>query len=488
MLFCCFNFNYVVISRALNSYNVALRCMLDPGFFVDSYHVPQRKSSSSVLMSNITNIAAANSPGHHSGFNCLSGPKKDGIAMYNVLYVNDDQSQHVLLEELLKSSCDFLTPIYALNDRDAIHIMDQVEISLLMADFAIPGNLDGWALIEYLEKKNNGTKSVFITDTNDIEIVKQLKTRVDHILFKPIDGKELVQVVTTLVQQIDTRDKWYGFPIVSSLQHIAKGKKTCLLEVKTPDNVRGLIYFNEGILYDSIYRDLRGEEAVCRLIGSNSTQLRLLKSPNTKIGRRIKSELLSVILKGIQLKGGAPPNLQKNSTDYKKIDESEVPPDQSLTIVPQQSQGEDHTVELENNNQAGESFSQTQQKETDIMALEKNIESLRGINGYKAAALMNFTGEILAADSVDGQVDLANVGAVFNDIFRAAHEAAGSVGLDVCNELTIKTPNGLIIMTCSGIGAPVHFHLIAVLDKDGNQALAKMKLDKLIPIIMEELS
>jgi hypothetical protein len=42
-------------------------------------------------------------------------------------------------------------------------------------------------------------------------------------------------------------------------------------------------------------------------------------------------------------------------------------------------------------------------------------------------------------------------------------------------------------MCCSGSGSPVHFHLIALLDKDGNQALTKMQLAKLVPLIMKAL-
>ena len=121
------------------------------------------------------------------------------------------------------------------------------------------------------------------------------------------------------------------------------------------------------------------------------------------------------------------------------------------------------------------------------MALETILEDLRSIKGYKASALMNFTGEILATDSVDAEIDLANVGAVFNDIFRSSHEAAGKVGLQVCTELTMKTPDGMVVMACSGVDAAVHFHLIAILTQDGNQALAKMQLDKMIPKIMDEL-
>jgi hypothetical protein len=33
----------------------------------------------------------------------------------------------------------------------------------------------------------------------------------------------------------------------------------------------------------------------------------------------------------------------------------------------------------------------------------------------------------------------------------------------------------------------VHFHLITLLDKDGNQALTKLQMAKLVPTILKEL-
>ncbi|NTV12851.1 MAG: hypothetical protein HGA96_02785 [Desulfobulbaceae bacterium] len=122
------------------------------------------------------------------------------------------------------------------------------------------------------------------------------------------------------------------------------------------------------------------------------------------------------------------------------------------------------------------------------MALESYLDRFKKINGYKASAIMNFTGEILAQDSNDPNIDLGLVGATFNDIFRTAHEASDKIGLEACREAAISTPKGIIIMRCSGIKAKVHYHVIAIFSADGNQALAKMEMEKMIPLVMEELA
>ena len=122
------------------------------------------------------------------------------------------------------------------------------------------------------------------------------------------------------------------------------------------------------------------------------------------------------------------------------------------------------------------------------MAIDTLLDDLKGIKGYKASAIMNFTGEALATDSASGDIDLDVVGATFNDIFRSAHEASGKVGFSAATEMVIQTPNGVIIMLCTGANEDIHLHLVTVLAKDGNQALAKMTMEKLGPKAMAELS
>lgn len=122
------------------------------------------------------------------------------------------------------------------------------------------------------------------------------------------------------------------------------------------------------------------------------------------------------------------------------------------------------------------------------MNLETLLDEIKGINGYLGAAIMDFTGEVLASHSASTVIDLQVAGATFNDIFRAAHAAASKVGFKAASDLVIQTPEGVIVMMCTGIEQKSHLHLITILTKDGNQALAKMAMRKIGPKAMESLA
>lgn len=404
--------------------------------------------------------------------------------MYNVLVVDDDRIILETLGERLKSYGDFFTPIYASNGEEAVELLQQQEISLLVTDLVMPGKIDGWALIEHIEENHIGLPAIIITSCEDEDKVQELKMRVRHVFKKPFKTPQLVQAVTDILNEELTSGNLNGVSIGSFLQLLEMEGKTCLLEVAVSSKQKGLLYIYKGKLYDALYGDYESQEAACQLIALDNAQFHIKTLPKKKIRQTIKSELMSVIMEAMLIKDKA-----TNQSGYENDfgNEDDINDDISEIFDMSEILSEQAVAGL-NNNQVGESISPSKQKEKEDMALETILEDLRGINGYKAAALMNFTGEILAADSVDAAIDLGNVGAVFNDIFRSSHEAAGKVGLQVCNELTMRTPNGLIIMACSGVDSPVHFHLIAVLSEDGNQALAKMQLDKMIPRIMNELS
>ena len=119
---------------------------------------------------------------------------------------------------------------------------------------------------------------------------------------------------------------------------------------------------------------------------------------------------------------------------------------------------------------------------------EGKLDSLKGINGYKAAAVADYTGEILMYDSGTLKGDLAFSAATMNDIFRAAHKASKDLNLGATSIMAINTKDAVVLMACSGEDSRAHIHLFAIFDREGNQALAKMTMEKLIPQIVNELS
>jgi hypothetical protein len=54
--------------------------------------------------------------------------------------------------------------------------------------------------------------------------------------------------------------------------------------------------------------------------------------------------------------------------------------------------------------------------------------------------------------------------------------------------MVLMTPRGTIVMLCTGEAAAAHVHLITILAGDGNQALAKMQMQKAAPAIVKDLA
>lgn len=115
------------------------------------------------------------------------------------------------------------------------------------------------------------------------------------------------------------------------------------------------------------------------------------------------------------------------------------------------------------------------------MDLEKQLKELRSIKGYVASSILSWTGDALAADTVDATLDAPLLATMCNDVFNSAHECASRIDPGgECKETIVTTPTAVVILRCSGKSSRAHFHIGCILSKDGNQALARMMLDKLM--------
>ncbi|MGR0480508.1 MAG: response regulator [Candidatus Electronema sp. V4] len=415
--------------------------------------------------------------------------------MYDILIVDDDLFALALLEEQLKSYGDFFTPVYASNGREAIEILGQEDISLLVTDLIMPGEISGWDLIDYIENFHPHIPVVVITGCTDREKIETLRKRVRHILLKPIKVRQLVKIVTNILNEDITSGSLKGISVGAFLQLLEIDGRTCLLEVGNSPKNKGLLYINRGRLYDAEYGELREQEAARRIIALDNVRFQIKALPKVEIRRRIKSDLMSIIMEAMQLKDDEAAGLQAASMEPSQ-DDIVVDPDADPDLdaaerLPPPDDSDELVLddEAETEDAAASPARQIEQDRNDmnITTLENMFISLRCIKGYKNAALMNFSGEILIADATETDSELENIGPVFNDLLRSAEEAADKVGLESCLELVLRTRGGVVVMCCSGADSPVHFHLIALLDKDGNQALTKMQLAKLVPVIMKEL-
>lgn len=119
---------------------------------------------------------------------------------------------------------------------------------------------------------------------------------------------------------------------------------------------------------------------------------------------------------------------------------------------------------------------------------ESIMERLQDISGYMGGAISNYTGECLVCDAARISGNLEETSATFNDIFRKSHKVSNDLKLGKTEIMEIHTEKSIILMACSGEDERVHIHLFAVFAKDGNSALGKMAIKKILPQAVEMLS
>jgi predicted regulator of Ras-like GTPase activity (Roadblock/LC7/MglB family) len=292
-------------------------------------------------------------------------------------------------------------------------------------------------------------------------------------------------------------------------------QQTCIFEVESAEKGKGVFYFEEGVLFDAVYGNLKGLKAALTLIPLEDVKIRFKNVPKgtKKIPRRIKEELMNVIMEAMRLKDESEaekdvdvqiiPDDLPASSDVNQRDEFEAGEDFEIQIIPDEfpeSGGINH-AEAEESFQ--EVFLTEESKGSDeiekipvsketrdevILNLKSYVEVLQNINGYRAFAVMNFTGEILENDSKDPNIDLNYLCAMFNDIFLSAHKVCEKTGFDESLETTIVTPKGIVLMRCSGIQSKTHIHVIAILEPNGNHALMKMEMERMMPALLDEFA
>ena len=364
--------------------------------------------------------------------------------MTQVLVVDDDESFLAsLIDGLAAEDYDVIT---ARNGIEALQLLDGRPVDLILTDIKMP-RMDGIQLIQELMNRGGFVPCIVMTafGTHDLEgRVGRLGAL--ELVNKPIDLAGLKAQIREALSARRESSLVRGIGLASFLQVLAAERKTCTVKV-TGEGGSGLIFLREGVLVDATVGDKDGAEAAYDLLCWERAEIALRNGCRRK-HRVITEDLNRLLLEAMR-----------------RSDESARA---RASLV-----GDVGHIYLEKEN---------------VMALESHLNDFKEVKGYIASGIMDFTGEILASHTTNPGVNLAATGAVFNDIFRGAHEASTKIGLETCRNLAITTPKGVIVMECSGANKSPHIHMIVILEEGGNQALAKMTISKLLPKIVGDLT
>lgn len=122
------------------------------------------------------------------------------------------------------------------------------------------------------------------------------------------------------------------------------------------------------------------------------------------------------------------------------------------------------------------------------MINEEIFKDIKQINGYLGVGLSQYTGELLLFDKINEEINFEETAIIFNDVFRSSHSLSTKLSLGKTEIMEITTENAKILMACSGEDSSIHIHTFAIFKNDGNVALAKMVLPKILKETVEALS
>ena len=128
------------------------------------------------------------------------------------------------------------------------------------------------------------------------------------------------------------------------------------------------------------------------------------------------------------------------------------------------------------------------------MAVKDHLNDFQTIEGFRGAAVFTAQGEMIEG-LAQGKVDIKTIGMFANNALLNAQKATDQMGVGRGNLMQIRAPQAVVLMRCLNEATDfaatkegkAHFHVVVVMDPEGNTGMASMMLDKAVGHIAEEL-
>lgn len=400
--------------------------------------------------------------------------------MKNILIVDDESRLLQSIKAGLKAYKDRFSVQSALNGREAMDILAAQKIDLIVTDLRMP-EVDGFELLAHISSRYPFLPTIVMTAFATPEIEEQISADGSLVLLeKPLDFDRLAEAIIDGLEQSTKDGTLVGFSLASFVQLLAMEQKTCLLQILAESGQEGFIFFENGELTAALAGNCKGEEAVYRLLALDNIRMIFRKTPTRKILRQIEKPLMSLILEGVRRKDeGA----QQEEQPQIKVNSEELA---DLTVI---EEGEEFQTPTEEDLAAPGSKEEKQPQQGDeIMGqLEDTLGKLKDVEGFMAVGIFTPNGEMAAQVNVSG-IKIAEIGALANDVLLKAQKATDLMNVGRGQIAHIEAPKAHVIARClnesedyaASAAGKAHIHMVLILSKDGNLAMAKIKMESLI--------
>lgn len=216
--------------------------------------------------------------------------------MDKVLIVEDDRIHLKRLITILGKHQDKFEVVPAADGQEAIDILKEKPISVLVTDIQMP-RVDGLALLAYVNEHHSQLPCLVMTAYGTPQMKAKLPKDLLRFFHKPFDIEDLARAIVDTLNQDVREETLHGISLESFLHIIEMEQISCMLEIESSDKTPGVLFFKNGALYDAKCGDLQGEPAALKLLPQKIATFRFNVFPNKNIDRRIQSDLSELLLK-----------------------------------------------------------------------------------------------------------------------------------------------------------------------------------------------
>ena len=232
-----------------------------------------------------------------------------------ILIAEDDTEFSSLLRNVFEQYKSKLIVVCANDGEEAIAALKQMTIAVLITDLQMP-KVDGLALMAYVNMNHPDLPCIVMTSfvqnrktfkgfvrALQPDIKDLVTTETFHFFHKPFKMDALVKTVFQILEYKTLGGSVHGISVASFIQMIEMDQKTCQVEVYAPDGQQGVIFFDNGILYNAEYGDMKGEEAAIEIIATDNLQINIQTNESDKVtGPKIKTEAIGLIMEAMRRK------------------------------------------------------------------------------------------------------------------------------------------------------------------------------------------
>ncbi len=425
--------------------------------------------------------------------------------MKNVLIIDDEKSFLLSLKDGLSKHKNTFQLFTAGNGCEAVDVLSSIAIDLLVTDLQMP-EMNGFEVLAWVRRHQPQLPVIVMSAFGTSEIESRLaKTDTLQFLDKPLDLDMLEEAIFNGLNA-EEKSFIHGITLATFLQLMKAERKTCTLKVTTSGR-SAYLYFRRGELINAELDGLEGMPAALEVVAWDDAEIEMdaicprqddvinlpmehvlmeafrLKDEAVEMGKAGSSEVSATMVSD-------PLEKSTSKTSKQEMNVDDMPKKSSKK---QSDSTSGRVAESPGTKKASNQKTNTMTKGVSIM--QEVLEGLKKIKGFMAVGVFSSDGELMAELSMTNDMHLGEVGAMTNDILLKAQEETDIMGVGRGSMIHIAAPKAHLLMRClnentdfhSSEPGRAHVHLLLALEADGNIALGKMQMEKVIQQLASDL-